>query len=197
LANKGHSDAGGNSIVELSGRKGIPHLSVKEWERLEALEKPDRDSLILRLLYETGCTVNELVNIKGAHCDLAANIIRIRPEHSRNHEARTAYISDSLARLLKEHCSQNTGEYVLSSRQSQSMTTKRVRQIVHSYCSKIGLRKAGPQILRYTHIVHAYLKDIPLEAIQKQVGLRRSRAIDIFQCLPEKESKDAYRRFIE
>jgi hypothetical protein len=77
------------------------------------------------------------------------------------------------------------------------MTTKRVHQLVEKYCVLSALPALGPQILRYTHIVHAYQKNIPIDAIQHQVGLKRSRAIEIFQELPELDTKDAYKRFIE
>jgi integrase len=175
----------------------IRYLSVKDWERLQGQAMPERDLLILRVIYETGCTVNELVNIRAGHCDLAANTIKIRSEHARNHEQRVCVISDNLSRRLRSIISQDESSYLFSTRQSASMTTKRVNQLVGKYCDIIGVKSAGPQVLRYTHIVHAYLRGIPLDAIRKQVGLKRSRAIEIFQELPVLETKDAYRRFIE
>jgi integrase len=185
----------GKKSLEKSG--SIRYLTRDDWRILEKAPSSMRDSLILRILYETGCTVNELVNIKRSHCDFVANTVRIRPEHARNHANRVAYISERLSKDLQSYGSLHEGEYILSGRQGEGLTTKRIRQLVQKYCEQCGIHDAGPQVLRYTHIVHAYQKNIPLQAIQRQVGLRRSRAIDIFQELPELGSKDAYRKFIE
>jgi len=172
-------------------------LSFDEWGQLSGLEKNERDQLIVELLYETGCTVNELVNIKKSDIILNMNQLKFSPKHTRNKEPRIVYISSRLVKKIKKFCQQNPeSDHLLSSRQSSTMTTKRIRQIVQGWCGKLGKKNAGPQILRYTHIVHAYLKNIPLNAIQKQVGLKRSRAIEIFSQLPESETKGAYRNFV-
>jgi integrase/recombinase XerC len=176
--------------------KSIRYLSHNQWQHLKDLQKPRRDQLILEILYSTGCTVNELVNIKISDFDLKANQLAIRPGNARNKEPRKVYITDGLAASVKHFAQGNTG-YLFFTRQSDRMTTKRICQLVQKYCRLCKISNASPQILRYTHIVHAYEKKIPLSAIQKQVGLKRSRAIEIFQQLPELEEKDAYKRFAQ
>jgi integrase/recombinase XerD len=172
------------------------YLSFEAWESIYSLEKPIRDDLIINLLYHLGCTVNELVNIKVDDLDFKHNHIHIRSESSRNKEAREVYISHTLLFKAKEFLATGSNpEYLIFTRQSPQMTTKRVRQIVEKYCSSAGIKDANPQILRYTHIVHAYLKKIPIDAIQKQVGLKRSRAIEIFSQLKLKTSNDVYEAF--
>jgi integrase len=153
--------------------------------------------LLLRLLYETGCTVNELVNIRTKDVSAEQCIIRIRAENSRNHEYREAHVSQRLIHLISRPEGGELGEFVLSTRQSASMTTKRARQIVQSSCRSVGIEDANPQILRYTHIAHAFMKNVPVDAIQKQVGLKRSRAIEVFGQLSALSPKDVYRRFLE
>jgi len=183
-------------LVHAEQKNNIRYLDIGEWNCLDSIPKSERDSLILRLLYETGCTVNELVNIKRS--DFEGNIIRIRPKHARNHEPRTAYISDTLLKEIRGFCRKKPeGDFLFSTRQSSCMTTKRIRQLVQKYCSTARIGRVNPQVLRYTHIVHAYQRNIPLDAIQRQVGLKRSRAIEIFEQLPELETKDAYKRFTE
>jgi integrase/recombinase XerD len=172
------------------------YLSFDVWEKLCSLGKPIRDDLIINLLYHLGCTVNELVNIKVDDLDFKHNRIRIRSESSRNKEAREVYLSHTLLSKIKEFLATGDNpEYLIFTRQSPQMTTKRVRQLVEEYCNSVGIKDASPQILRYTHIVHAYLKNIPIDAIQKQVGLKRSRAIEIFSQLKLKTSNDAYEAF--
>lgn len=174
----------------------IRHLSFREWERIQAQAKPERDDIIIRLLYETGCTVNELVNIKKA--DLCEGGLRIARRSARNRHARQVFVSDKLLGKIRNFCSAMPEDaHILCTRQSSAMTTKRVRQLVQHYCMLAGVSDAGPQVLRYTHIAHAYQKQVPPDAIQRQVGLRRSRAIEIFQQLPRQDTREAYKGFIE
>lgn len=174
----------------------IRYLSFGEWEKLKGIDKLERDELILSILYSTGCTVNELVNIKVKDIDFKNKTLIIRKTNSRNKTYRKVYLSgrvlEKIESFLREH---NAGEYLFSTRQSKKMTTKRVRQIVQKLCSKINVKDATPQIIRYTHIAHAYKKNIPVDAIVRQVGLRRSRAIEIFNQLKLSKLENAYEEF--
>lgn len=174
----------------------IRYLSLEEFANLLNIKKNIRDELIISLLYEIGCTVNELVNIKNDHFDFDNNLLKIQGKSARNKEQRNVYLSDKIILLIKKFQKTNLeSPFLFFSRQSHTMTTKRIRQIVQKYLKTIGIEKAGPQILRYTHIVHAYQKKIPLDAIQKQVGLKRSRAIEIFGQLPELNTMNPYKNF--
>ena len=181
------------------GHKGnkLRYLSQEEWERLKETPSDERGKLLLLVLYETGCTVKELVSIRKQ--DLGDSTIAISEECARNHEQRTVHVSQGLLARLRSYAAdlaaEHETEYVFSTRQSPVMTTKRVRQLVQSYCRKAGLGKENPQVLRYTHIVHAYQKNIPFELIQRQVGLKKSRAVEIYEQLPKKEDMDGYSRF--
>jgi len=181
----------------VSSKSKIRFLDFDELDELLSQPMNNRDDLMICLLYETGCTVAELVGICFRHIDLNSNKLTIASEHARNKELRRVFISDKLIKKIRIYRKNNPdGKYLFSSRQSETITTKRVRQLVQKNLKSIGITKAGPQILRYTHIVHAYQKNIPLTAIQKQVGLKRSRAIEIFQQLPELETEGAYKRFM-
>ncbi|MFW6014095.1 MAG: tyrosine-type recombinase/integrase [Candidatus Nanoarchaeia archaeon] len=174
----------------------IKYLSFNEWDKLKSHKKLSRDDLILHILYYTGCTVNELVNIKIKDIDFRNQFLHIRKSSSRNNYHRRVFLSQKVLDKINTYLKENpSSEYLFSTRQSRKMTTKRVRQIVQSLCLQINIKDATPQILRYTHIAHAYQKNIPVDAIQKQVGIRRSRAIEIFNQLKMTKLKDAYREF--
>ncbi len=156
----------------------------------------ERDRLILRILYETGCTVKELVGLRYSDVDFAGRAIHISRKSARS-GPRNVYVSAQLLDAIREYKHKNPSPYLLSTRQSNRMTRKRVRQIVQGLLGSAGFAGHGPQTIRYTHIVHAYSKGIPLPAIQRQVGLGRSRAIEIFSQLPNLETGDAYSKFLE
>ena len=132
--------------------------------------------------------------------DFSKGTLTIYAENSRNHESRVAHVSKSLIALVKEYINSaaanaKKSEYLFATRQSKAMTTKRARQIVHKYCNIAGIKTNNPQVIRYTHIVHAYLKGIPFNAIASQVGLKRSRAIEIFSQLPDLAANNPYNKF--
>ncbi|MGM5482032.1 MAG: tyrosine-type recombinase/integrase [Nanobdellota archaeon] len=174
----------------------IKFLSFEEWEKLKSFRKLRRDDLILTILYSTGCTVNELVNIRLRDISFSKGTLTIRKSNSRNKNLRHVYLSSKVLKKIEDFVNENDSvDYLFSTRQSSKMSTKRVRQIIQNLCSKIKIKDATPQIIRYTHIAHAYKKNIPVDAILKQVGLRRSRAIEIFNQLRPSNVEDAYREF--
>lgn len=174
----------------------IRYLSYEEWEKLKSFKKLARDDLILTILYSSGCTVNELVNIRLKDIDFSKRILTIRKTCSRNKSLRRVYLSKKVIDKIKIFIEQNEStDYLFSTRQSKKMTTKRVRQIVQKLCSKLNIPDATPQIIRYTHIAHAYKQNIPVDAILRQVGLRRSRAIEIFNQLKLSDVEKAYEEF--
>lgn len=177
----------------------ITYLEVGEVIRLVRGMSSLRDKLIILLLYETGCSVTELINIKLK--DIRNRSCEIVIESSvRSNEPRIAQVSKELLDTVKEYLLEKKKErsvasnYLLSTRQSRSMTQKRIQQILSEYKSKSG-EKITPQILRYTHIAHAYSKGVGVGEITRQVGLKRSRAIEIFSQL--KSKTNGYDRFFE
>lgn len=183
----------------LNSKEEIKYLTTHEWTSLETLQKNNRDQLIIDLLYTTGCTVNELINIKIKDISFKEQTLAIHSENSRNHEPRIVFLSERVSKQIKLFLSQdhpNNTEFLIATRQSPQMTTKRVRQIVQGLTKKSKLEKHNPQILRYTHIVHAFQKGVPIPAIQKQVGIKRSRAIQIFNLIKSEPQRDAYDAFL-
>lgn len=183
-------------LMKRESKYPIKYLSFSEWSRLDSLKKNSRDDLILCILYNSGCTVNELVNIKIKDIDFKKGMLSISKDSSRNKHSRRVFISPKVIDKIKKYIDESTSSaYLFSTRQSPQITTKRVRQIVQNLCKKIKVTDVTPQIMRYTHIAHAFMKNIPVDAIQAQVGLRRSRAIEIFNQLKINSPKDAYQAF--
>jgi len=143
------------------------YLSLQEIRKLISSISDMRDKLMIRLLYETGCTLIELVNIKVS--DILGNKIKIFDPETR--ELRFSRISGKLAKDLSFYIRGNNlskGYYILSTRQSKQISEKRVRQLIQDYTKKISSRKINPQMFRYYHIIHAYQNGVLLENIAKQ-----------------------------
>lgn len=183
-------------------KKPFTYLKVREMKKLFNRNMSIRDALILNVLYETGCTVKEATMIKLSDIDGVEGVIYINK--NQGIKERVSYVSGNLILKVKKfykkefgifniESKENNSRYLFSTRQSKKITTRRIRQIVKDNCKKIGVLNASPKLLRYTHIVHAYEKGMPINLIQKQVGIKKSRAIEVFCNLKEIDNNREYR----
>ena len=75
--------------------------ALSYYNRLRAALSSDRDKLALDLLFQSGCTVNELVQIKVSHIEFRKNDIRIPAENTKNKTERIVSLPVSLIRRVK------------------------------------------------------------------------------------------------
>lgn len=143
-----------------------PYLQQEEVVQLLQSIPEQRDRLLAQFLYESGCSVSELTALRPAavHTDGTVTIGN-----------RTAHISVELARTLLSAA----GTFVFGSRQAQTITAKRVQQILRPHLSAFKKSKPTPHVLRYSHIIHAYALGISLATISKQTGLGTQRLAQI------------------
>lgn len=144
-----------------------------------------RDWLLIRVQYETGCTVSELIHIKRE--DIRAGRIKTGD--------RTARVSTDLTRRCKEYLGTHGSDYLFPSRQSPHLTVKRIQQITKKLLKDCNIRvdKKTPHLFRYTHIIHAHEQGISMPAIMQQTGLGELRISQIINECTE-PAEDEYRR---
>ena len=147
------------------------HLQHDELEKLFASIATARDRLLARFLYESGCTVSEASGLRTT---------AVRPDGTVQFPDRKAVISPGLASELL----QQAGTHVFHTRQTASITAKRIQQILKPYISAVHRGKTTPHILRYTHIIDAYRRGVQLSAISQQTGLTSVRLGQILADVP-------------
>jgi integrase/recombinase XerD len=130
-----------------------------------------RDQLIIRLFAETGCTSNELVNIKIKDIDFNANSVTIRAENTRGKRERTISISEKLSLNLKNFSDKNK-VYVFSSKKSPRLRTRSIRKIFDKYSKALGV-KITSRDLRNLCIKEAISEVDSIEEIKKTIGIQR------------------------
>lgn len=176
-------------------KRGITYLSIKEIHKLLNSVSSKRDRLLIKILFETGCTVNELIQIKVKDVDSKKRTISFPASSTKSKRPKLSKISKSLLSEINKFAD---GVYLFSTRQSAMMTTKRVRQLIQFYGKKAGFpTKLNPQILRYSHIAHAVENSISLKAIQKQTGLEKLRLVQIYDAIQPESADDVYNKFFE
>lgn len=171
-------------------KEGISYLNESQLKELFASLDSGRDQLLFLVLYETGCTVKELVHIKREHIDFENETISFPGEHSKSKKARVTQISPELTYQLKHFVrNKEVDEFLFSSRESERMSPRRVRQIVKAYGRNALQQEITPISLRYTHIAHAISRGIPLSAIQDQVGLKNLRLSQLSKQFVKKQKR--------
>ena len=173
----------------------LKYVDVDHIRKLVSNAKTERDKIIILILFETGCTVNELVNIRVR--DIEGSTIHFIASITRNNHPKFARISDRLKSMIESYLkTRNTTKtsYIFEARLNKKITTKRVRQIIQALGKTIG-RTVNPQTIRYSHLVHALRMAIPLNEISRQTGIMKSRLVQLLTDLELPSSKDAYDRF--
>ncbi len=145
-----------------------PPLSLEEIDLLER-SATARERLILRMLYETGCTVGELVALRVGDVKLSRGILHVA--------RRRLPLSAHLSALIRQGTprGRRSSAPLFSSRESATITPRRVEQILAS----LGRRALGSQItphqLRSSRIIHDFLQRVPIVEIERKVGLQSIR----------------------
>ena len=173
----------------------ILYLSLKQIRQLIRSIDDARDKLMIRILYESGCTLIELTNIKVK--DINGNKIKIfNPE---NREIRFSFISSKLSKDLRLYILGNNlkkNSNIIATRQSSSISEKRIRQIIQMHTKRVFLEKINPQSFRYFHIAHAYKNGVLLESISRQIGITTFRIFKILSELNISPSQN-YNQFLK
>jgi site-specific recombinase XerD len=163
----------------------MEYLSINEVKQLLVSVNDARDRLIIRVLYETGCELTELVNMDAS--DVLGHTIRIN--------GRYAQVSGKLAKDLSLYIHGNGMDAKLFlTRQSGSISEKRIRQLIQKHSLNAFGRAITSQALRYSHIIHAYSSGVLLDNIAKQIGITPLR---IFQIIADQKiMKHNYNQFL-
>ncbi|MFC1723895.1 tyrosine-type recombinase/integrase [Nanoarchaeota archaeon] len=184
----------------MATKKRIQYLSPDDISKLESCIHTPRDIILLKIFYETGCTVKEAVGIKEEDVDAVHGQITFPAENTKSKILKRAMISKELGRMIVEfvehqHKSGVKSKFVFSSRQSSQMTTKRARQLILKFGKKADLGKVLPQMVRYAHVIHAVRKGIPLDAVARQTGLEKIRIVQICDAVSGEELPNQYLKF--
>jgi integrase len=170
------------------------YLSLGQVQNLIDSIDDMRDKLLIKILYEAGCSLGELVNIRVS--DINEDRIKIiGPDKNLRYSRISKKLKTNLSLYIRGNNISNES-FVLSTKKSPKISVKRVRQLIQYYTEKAGFGKINPQMFRYYHIVHSYLSGVFIENISSQLGIQRYR---IFQILTEfgvKPKKDFYDNFL-
>ena len=156
-----------------------------------------RDLLIVELLYDTGCRVSELVNIKLDDIDLINKNIKIMGKGSKERivyfgdytiERINAYFEDRKTILDKK-----SSPYLLVSHESGRLTPRRVENIIDNIMKHLDLKnKITPHTLRHTFATHLLNNEADLRSVQNLLGHESLSTTQIYTHVSNERLKNIY-----
>jgi len=168
-------------------KREIKYLKKEEWEKLRDSIDSFRDMLIIELLYESGCRVNEIALMKIEDIDFESGFIRIPGENTKTKIGRAVFIPIRILSKVRAYLKQTRRRKGLLFR----ITKRRIQQIMEKYSRRSGI-EATCHTLRHSHVVHALMDKVPIAAVQKQVGHKRLSTTAIYSDLAPEQVKEAY-----
>lgn len=200
----------------------IRFLTIEELQKLFSVMDNSEHKLLLRLCYEMGCRVGELVSIQLKHLDFLNHSVFIPAENTKTRQKRTSFISAELMSDIRDYLKRtgrmtkregrilNLEDWLFKSRRfrGRHLTANRARQIFLHYIQKAeldriygkddkgrALHRFTIHSLRHSHIMHhIHQHKIPIPIVQKQVGHHTLRATMVY-CRPTEEMvKEEYKR---
>jgi len=219
-----HTRFGGQNRVEnpnvkhfqksSSQAENFRSFTLLEWQKFIGSIDSFYHKVMIRVAYESGCRVGELVRIQLKHLDFNNTSIFFPAENTKTNCARTSYIPDEVMNdiliLLKQDGRMSKRDdrilkpesYLFQSQDHRTdhITENRVRQIFQKYIrksdldreygyDKLGrrLRKFTVHSLRHTHCMHyIHIYKLPVPIVQRQVGHKTLKATMIY-CGPNDE----------
>ncbi len=156
-----------------------------------------RDLLIVELLYDTGCRVNELVNIKLEDIDLNNQSIRILGKGSKE---RIVYFGDYTSERINNYLSDRktildgkNSDYLLVSNESGKLTTRRIEEILDDIVRHLDLKsKISPHTLRHTFATHLLNNEADLRSVQELLGHESLSTTQIYTHVSNERLKNIY-----
>jgi integrase/recombinase XerD len=176
----------------------IQRLSQEEVQSIInlAYQKKGLYGLIIKVLFFSGCRVNELVNIKAEHINFSENEIYI--EMGKGQKQRYVPIFPFLKQELLTHLADRRQGYLFESRLNDKFSTRRIQQIVKQVSKEAGInRNVYPHLFRKSIATFLLNKGMPIDQVQQFLGHSKLETTQIYAKTSIQNLKDNYQKLIE
>ncbi|XRO77325.1 tyrosine-type recombinase/integrase [Methanocaldococcus sp. 10A] len=147
-----------------------------------------RDAIIIRLLWDTGCRVSEILNLKYKDVDFNSGVIRIT--NTKNKEERTVVCSSGTLELLKYYCQfnirQGPDDYIFQNRRGSKVRKDWISEVFRKAVNELKKEGKIPQnkrivihSLRHGRAVDLLEKGVPIDVVKEYLG-HKSLEITLF-----------------
>ena len=180
--------------------KYINYQGIEEIFNIPNIKTPvgQREKVILEILYGAGIRVSELVNIKIKDIDFNNKTILIFGKGSKERivsfgepalDALNMYIKDGRKELLDK----KNSEYLIVGNEKESLTTRRIEQIVNSLIEKTSIKmNITPHMFRHTFATHLLDQGCDLIAVQELLGHESLSSTEIYTHVSNEHLREVY-----
>jgi integrase len=176
-------------LKENNVRKGFVE-SDKFWHLFQHL--PAHTRPVILFCYESGCRIQETLNIKWEQIDSLSQMVRLNPGETKNDEPRVVPVSDMMMFFFKQklpHCSEFVFTY-----KGKHLTS--IRTGWEQTCKKLG----GPyehllvHDLRRSAVRNMVKSGVPEKVAMKISGHKSRSVFDRYNITSEADLKDAMKK---
>lgn len=156
-----------------------------------------RDLLILELLYDTGCRVDELVKIKLNDVNYSEKSIKVLGKGSKERIVFFGeYTIDTLQKYLIDRdiiLDGKRSDYLLVSKESRQLTTRRIAQIIDKIIKLVAIKNnVTPHTLRHTFATHLLNHGADLRSVQELLGHSSLSTTQIYTHVSNERLRKVY-----
>lgn len=172
-------------------------LHFDENENYKKTIYTSRDLLIIEMLYNTGCRATELVNIKLKDINTEEKSIRVLGKGSKERIVYYGeYAEDTLKKYRKDRdiiLNGRQSEYLFVSSESESITTRRVAQIIEKVIKLTALKhNVTPHTLRHSFATHLLNHGADLRSVQELLGHSSLSTTQIYTHVSNERLRQVY-----
>lgn len=183
-----------NYVSELDMEK---ILNFPNEENYQKTIYTNRDLLIIEVLYDTGCRVEELSNIKLKDINKSEKSIKVLGKGSKERIVFFGeYTFDTLEEYLKDRemiLEDKKSEYLFVSKKSGSLTTRRISQIIDSIMEEVTIKNnVTPHTLRHTFATHLLNHGADLRSVQELLGHSSLSTTQIYTHVSNERLRQVY-----
>lgn len=189
-----------NAAKPFKVRKGADRLSERiltesQVQRMiHSFKGSERDRLILKFLYATGCRVSELVSLTWQSCKTWDDGKGELTIHGKGDRTRTILVSAELwGEVLQLRKGRSLKDSVFPSRKGNGLTRAQINRIVTKAATQAGIDKAvSPHWLRHAHASHSLKRGAALNLVQKSLGHSRLDTTAVYLHASPEDSSGLY-----
>lgn len=166
------------SIVFLDDEEATQLLSFPTHNRYDL-----RDSVMMRLMLDTGVTVGEVRLLLRSDLDLDERQARLGGPGS--HLApRTLRLTPETVSVLKEYFEareDSTPEVVIGRAARPVSTSKSLQNAIWKRCEQVGMWRVSPMVLRHTFAIRLLRRGASLGDLKEAMGVRDTSNIGVYR----------------
>lgn len=157
----------------------------------------NRDLLIMELLYDTGCRVDELVNIKLKNINETEKSIKVLGKGSKERVVFYGdYAQDYLENYLMDRgilLNGKKSDFLFVSKESDKLTTRRIAQIIDDIVSMVAIKnKVTPHTLRHTFATHLLNHGADIRSVQELLGHSSLSTTQVYTHISNERLREVY-----